>query len=256
MTNLLRQVPMFAVAAVALCGTFSAQAAQSEAPVGGPLRGVVRPLHQSAIASDLSARVDKINVREAQSFKKGDVLLAFDCERLLAEQAAAEAGYREMKVTLQSNVYLDGKGAVGKTDVEISRARADKAKAEAAALKARLKQCVVVAPFDGRVTELTINEYEIPAPGKPFISLVDETNFEIDLIVPSSYLKQISADMFFSYRIDDTGHEYRARVLRTGAIVDPVSQTLKVIGGFINPDALIISGMSGTAIFDGPGATQ
>lgn len=214
-----------------------------------PVRGIVRPVHQSSIAVDIPARVARIHFREAQSFKAGDVLVTFDCERLKAEHAAAEAVHREMKLGLESNTYLDKRGAVGRIELEVSRARVDKADAEARSLAARIKQCSVVAPFDGRITELRINEHEIPQGGQPFISIVDGTAFEIDLIVPSQWLKSITVGAGMRFVVDETGQSYEARVQRIGAAVDPVSQTIKIIAEFTAPDDRVLAGMSGTAVF-------
>ena len=212
-----------------------------------PIRGVVRPVNQASISIDLPFRVQKLHAREAQAFKKGDVLVTFDCERIRAEHAAAAALSREMELGLKSQSYLDARGAAGKLDVEISRARFDKAQAEAAGIAARLKLCTVVAPFDGRISELKINENEVPANGQPFISLVDETSFEIDLIVASSAIRSIEAGTKFTFTIDETSRTYAAIVLRIGAAVDPVSQSVKLIAGFTEKDGGIIAGMSGTA---------
>ncbi len=214
-----------------------------------PIRGMVRPVNQASIAIDLPIRVSRLHFREAQSFKKGDTLVTFDCERLSAEHAAAEAVHREMQLGLESQTYLDKRGAVGKLDVEISRSRVDKARAETTALAARLKQCAIVAPFGGRIVELRINEHEIPANGQPFISIVDETTFEIDVIVPSVWLRSLATGEPFKFTVDETGSSYDAKVLRIGAAVDPVSQTIKVIAAFAAPDGRVLSGMSGTAIF-------
>ncbi|MEZ5816452.1 MAG: efflux RND transporter periplasmic adaptor subunit [Hyphomicrobiaceae bacterium] len=213
-----------------------------------PIRGVVRPLNQAAISIDLPIRVQRLHAREAEAFKKGDVLVTFDCERLRAEFAAAEAAAREMELSLKSQSYLDTRGAVGKLEVEISRARFDKAQAEAAGIAARLKLCTVVAPFDGRIAELKINENEVPANGQPFISLVDETSFEIDLIVTSTAIRSIEIGTKFTFTIDETGRTYSASILRIGAAVDPVSQSVKVIAGFTETDSKIIAGMSGVAV--------
>jgi len=221
-----------------------------------PIRGIVRALNQASIATDLGARVADIRFREAQSFHKGDALIRFDCERLEAEQAAAEAVHREMKLSLDSNLYLDRRGAIGKIDVEVSKARVEKAGAEARALKARLKQCVVTAPFDGRIAELSINEHEIPANGKPFMTIVEETTFEIDLIMPSHWLRRIGPEAPFEFTVDETGRTYDAKVLRMGAVVDPVSQTIKVIAAFVNRDEKVLAGMSGTAAFAMAGPSQ
>ena len=240
-----------AVAAVSIIVAFSegmAAAAQSTSRSVAPVRGIVRALNQAAISIDLPVRVSKLHVREAEAFRKGDTLVTFDCRRLRAELAAAVATSREMRLTLQSQTYLDARGAVGKLDVEISKARADKAEAEASAIGVRLDQCVVTAPFDGRMAEIKINEHEVPATGQPFMTLVDETRFEIDLILPSHALKNLESASAFKFLIDETGSSYDARILRFGAAVDPVSQSVKAIGAFEEPDRRIVAGMSGTAI--------
>lgn len=226
------------------------------AQTSAPIRGMVRALHQSSIASDLPVRVRRLLVREAQSFKKGDVLIEFDCERLEAELAAADATMREMQMVLDSNLYLDQKRAIGRFDVEVSRARADKAAAEANSLRSRAKQCKITAPYDGRVVDLSINEYEFPVDGRPFITLVNEADFEIDLIVPSFYLRHVQPGDAFKYKIDETGREYDAQILRVGAAVDPVSQTVKIIAVFSGPVSDVLAGMSGTANLQSPEASQ
>jgi len=221
-----------------------------------PVRGIVRPLQQAAISTDLPARVARLHFREAQAFRKGDALVTFDCERLAAEHAAAAAVQREAQLLLDSNTYLDKRGAVGRVDVEVSRARADKAAAEARALSARLEQCVIRAPFDGRVAELRINEHEIPASGQPFLSIVGLAEFEIDLIVPSWWLGSLAVGTPLAFTVDETGRTLEARVLRIGAAVDPVSQTVKLIAGFAAHDDSVLPGMSGTAAFPGRGGLR
>jgi multidrug resistance efflux pump len=215
-----------------------------------PVRGLVRPLARSAIATDLPFRVVELNVREAQPFKEGDVLVVFDCERLQAEFEAADAMRREMQLTLQSNLYLDKNGAAGALEVGIAQARADKAKAEAQSLAARLKQCKIVAPFSGRVVELTINLHEMPASGKPFMVLVDESRFELDLVMPSLLLKGLRPEHPFTFTIDETGRSYKSRIDRVGAAVDPVSQSIKLIAVIDARAPDIVTGMSGWARFD------
>ncbi len=221
-----------------------------------PIRGVVRPVNQASIAIDLPVRVAKVHFREAEAFKQGQTLLSFDCTRLIAEHAAAEAVHLEMRLGLESQTYLDKRGAVGKLEVEISRTRVDKARAEAEALAARLKQCTIVAPYDGRVTDLKINEYEIAPNGQPFISIVDESSFEIDMIVPSTWLRTLASGQSVLFTVDETGKTYDAKVLRIGAAVDPVSQTVRVIAGFVNADGNVLAGMSGTAKMMGSRSEQ
>ena len=219
-----------------------------------PVRGVVRALDQAALSSDLQARVIKIGFREGEGFKKGELLIAFDCERYKAEAQSADAVAREMQFTLDSNQQLEKFRAVGKHDVEISRARArvDKVDAEARSLKSRLQQCDVFAPYGGRVAELMINQYEQPQINKPFLIIVGQSRLEIEVIVPSHWLSWIKPGTALTFQIDETKRDYTARVARIGAAVDAVSQMIKVIATFDETVADVLPGMSGGAHFVRP----
>ena len=187
--------------------------------------------------------------REGEAFKAGELLMAFDCRRPRAEAASAEAVHREMRLTLDSNVHLEKHQAIGRHDVEISKSRVAKAAAEAEALKARLDQCEVFAPFDGRVAVLGVQVHEVPAPGKPFLSIVGDRRLEVELIVPSSWLTWLKVGAEFAFAIDETGRSHPMTVARLGATVDPVSQMIKVIAVMDAGAGDILPGMSGTAHF-------
>lgn len=226
--------------------------ADSLADDGVPVRGVIRALDEASLSTELAAQVAKIGFREGEAFKKGDLLLAFDCERYRAEQRSAEAVAHEMRLTVESNEELERLRAVGKHDVEIARARLDKANSESHALEARLKQCEVVAPFSGRVAELDINRFEWPQPGKSFMKITSDARLEIEIIMPSRWLNWLRDGADFTFSVDETGRSYQAKVVRIGAAVDAVSQMVKVFATFERPDSEILPGMSGAAHFQRP----
>jgi membrane fusion protein, multidrug efflux system len=219
-----------------------------------PIRGVVRPQSQATISTDLQAQVSATKFKEGDRFSKGDVLIEFDCRRTRAELDAAEAQTLEMKLALDNNVALEKYKAVGRADLEISRARVKKTEAEANGLRARLDQCRVTAPFNGRIAELAIQAHEMPAMGKPFLTIIEDQALEIELIVPSDWLRWLRTNTAFNFNVDETKASLPAHVTRIGAAVDPISQTIKVMGLF-DADAAaggILSGMSGNAEFQEP----
>lgn len=218
-----------------------------------PVRGIVRPLQQAAVTSELQARVVEVRHREGETFSKGDLLVEFDCERQRSEFDAASAQLRETKAAFDSASYLDRKGASGRLEVDIARARMEKNEAEVAGLTAKLKLCKIFAPFDGRLAERFVQAHEVPTVGKPLITVVDESVFEIELIVPSNWLRRVSPGSRFSFSVDELGEAYEARLVRIGAIVDPVSQTAKVYGVFEHKPGRVLAGMSGSAVFVGVG---
>ena len=224
-------------------------------PSASPVRGIVRAVRQATISTDAALRAVELSFRESDRFKRGDTLAVFDCRRQKADLDAAIAAQHEAALNLETNIQLNRHQAVGRNDVEITRARADKAGADVAGLRVRLDECQLVAPFDGRITELSLRVHERTVPQRSFISIIDDSELEIELIAPSSMLLDLRPGTAFEFRIDELGgRTVQAKVGRLGAGVDPVSKTVKVIGVMTQPavgeETGILSGMSGTAIFN------
>lgn len=113
----------------------------------------------------------------------------------------------------------------------------------------RVGQCKIKAPYGGRVIEVAVNEHETVPSDKEILSILNDSNLEIELIVPSNWLNWLSIGEAFSFAIDETGKTIDATVSKLGAVVDPVSQTIKLTGKFEGNLDGVLSGMSGTALF-------
>ncbi len=212
-------------------------------------RGVIRSANEASIASDLGTRVIHLPVREGESFVKGDMLVEFECDKVRAELRSAEAEHRGHALIVANNTNLRRYHAVGSNDVEVSKTQADKSAAAVDSWAARVAQCKILAPFDGRVAELFIHEYELPSGSNPVIKIVDHTHLEVDIIVPSRWLKWVTVGTPFTFTVDETGDTFPGRIVRMSAAVDPVSQTIKVIGVMDRVKDTILAGMSGGATF-------
>jgi membrane fusion protein, multidrug efflux system len=223
--------------------------AAGPSPNESPVRGIVRAVQQASISTDLSVRVSAVHAREGEAFEAGDKLVEFDCRRQIATVAAADAQQLEMQLTVDKNRLLVRTQSVGKNDLEVSEARLMKARAEADALRSQLDQCVVIAPFRGRVLDLNLQVHEATQPGKPFIALIAHERLELELIVPSHWLQRSAVGTAFSFHVDEVRRAVPATVARTSPAVDPISQTIKIIAVFANTDGAILPGMSGTATF-------
>lgn len=228
-------------------------AALPAAAEGDSVRGVVRALRDASIATDLNSRVVQIPFREGEAFKAGDTLVAFDCDKAMAELRSAQAEDQVNRIAYDNAQQLDRRQAIGRIEVQAAKAKWEKARAAAEALQVRVRDCRIAAPFAGRVAELRIHEHEMSTPGQPLMRIVDAGSLEIDLIVPSSWLVWLRAGTPLAVRIDETGLGYAARVARTAAAVDPVSQTIKITAHFAPGDiAAVLPGMSLDARFDRP----
>ncbi len=217
---------------------------------GQTARGIVVSTARAELVSDLRAEVRDVLVREGEHFERGDRLVAFDCAREEAQLRSAKALRAEAALTVKSNAYLADRRAIGRHDVEIAAAKLEKAEADVDGLRALLSKCVVEAPFDGIVSERKINAFEVPRPSEPFMTIVSARDFELELIVPSLWLSGPIEGRTFTFDIDELGMSAVARVVRTGAVVEPISQTTKLYGRFDVLPAGLRPGMSGTAVFN------
>lgn len=217
-------------------------------------RGVVRAVREATLSAGMTGEIVKLPVTEGQAFKKGDLLVAFNCDRPNAELRAAEAAVQVEQKTVETNEELEKFNSIGKFDLLISVAKLNKAKAEYDALQAQIKQCKVVAPFSGRVIERMTREYESASSGEPMLRIVDTGALELDLIIPSKWLQWLKPGSPFSFTVDETGQAFEGTVDRVLPSVDPVSKTMKIIGRFGSKSTgKTIPGMSGTATFTSAG---
>ncbi|MGB7204711.1 MAG: efflux RND transporter periplasmic adaptor subunit [Anderseniella sp.] len=216
---------------------------------GNQARGVVKATAEAALATELSAIVRKVPFRDGEAFRKGDLLIGFDCARYEAGHKAARSAHVAESITAANNRKLLKHQAVGRNEVAISEARAAKAKSEADAIKTRLVNCEIHAPFDGRVVERAINEHEMAKPGEAMMRIVASGPREINIIVPSTWMTWMKQGVSFSFLVDETGETLAGKVARLGAAVDPVSKTVKIIGTFAETSERVLPGMSGSATF-------
>ncbi len=231
-------------------GSRAQDTATPAAPTASDIRGVIQSVSKIEIRSDLNVAVISADFRKGMAFKKDDLLVSFDCARFKAERSAASASANAASIELRQKRTLLKHGAAGKGDVDLAGAAVSKSLAERDVIDQRLKDCAIKAPFDGRVVATSINAREVPKPGEPLLVIIDDSNLEVELVMPSQWLSKVKQDSTFSFTVDETGETLKGTVARFGAEVDPVSQTIEVIGKLQATPGTIRSGMSGSVAFD------
>lgn len=220
--------------------------------VDSAVRGIIKSRLEATISSRITAKITAMPYREGQSFARGALLVSFDCSTLRAQLTASNAATAAYRKTYETNVELDAFAAIGKNDVEISKANLAKADAEARAIAAQLTDCAIYAPFAGMVVEKIGHAHEVAASGQPLMKIQNGSELEVELIVPSAWLTWLKPGTPFDFRIDETGDTVKANVTRLGAAVDPVSKTLRITGTIDPAIGIVLPGMSGSAHFAVP----
>lgn len=201
------------------------------------------------IAGELSARISSMPLREGDAFRAGQALVSFDCSLVQAQLRKAEAGAEAAQALADSNERLAELNSVGKYEVAHTAAKLKEAQAEVAVVRTMMSRCTIGAPFDGRIVRRHVAAHHYVQPGTPLLDILETGQLELQMIVPSRWLTWLKPGIAFQVEIEELGQTYPAKVQRLGAQIDPVSQTLPVIGVIEGPQATLLPGMSGWAVF-------
>lgn len=218
---------------------------------GGRIRAQLAAPSDVEISSEIAAKISRLPLKEGDSFARGALLVEFDCglyrAQLAKAQATATAATRQLDVTRQ----LAKLHSVGAMDVAQAQAHAKEAAADADYMRTTVDKCSIRAPFTGRVAKRDAAPYEYVVPGKPLLEILETGALEVKLIVPSRWLATLKPGTRFVLHMDDLGTDVDAEVVRIGARIDPVSQTVSISGRIVGEQPRLLPGMSGWASFPG-----
>lgn len=230
------------VAALATVGPATAQ----------ELRAQLTPRDFTTLAAEIGAKVERINRREGERFKRGEPLVGFDCSIQRAQLAEARAALSAADKTVAVNTRLLELQTIGKLESDLALAERDKARAKLDAGAAVVSKCTVTAPFDGRVVEQKVRSQQFVQPGQALLDILDDSVLELDFVVPSKWLVWLKPGHAFQVAIDETGRSYPVKLIRVGARIDPVSQSVKVTGAIGGNFPELAAGMSGKVLLTPP----
>jgi len=255
--------------AAALAGApLTASAAHKDAPdapshAGGPwqdetpadmveVRTHLSPVRYTTLSSEMGGKIKRLEVKESDRFNDGQLLVKFSCGIERAQWKKAEVIAREATNTLATYERLYA--LKSKSELELAQAVAAAAAttAEVSIMSETVKRCSVVAPYSGRVYELHVRPYQYITVGTPLMGIMDDSELELELIVPSKWLVWLKPRALFSVYIEEIGRSFDAVVVSVGARIDPISQSVKIKGRIVGKPTELFAGMGGPARFRRP----
>lgn len=217
---------------------------------GDGARVIIRSYETAAIGAEINARITHLPQREGDRFSKGDLIVAFDCRKIVAEHDAARAAWKAHRAAYEAQRHMQHYKAAGTLAVDQSKFEMEKFDADVRGLEIRLTSCAIHAPFNGRVVEKVAQVHEIAQPNQPLVKIINDEKIELVLMIPSSWLAKVSEGTRFLVRIDENGESHDARIVQSTGLIDPVSQSARLIAELITASPSVLPGMSGTALFN------
>ncbi len=220
--------------------------------------GILRPMEESAMGAEVSAKIVSIEADLGDRVKKGQVLIRLDTSAYKLRLSSANAQYAEAKAGLklatdqyertkklaEKNLISDEMMDQAAANLESSEARKSLTKAGRSLAMRNLRETSVRSPYDGRVSSRSGGPGELVSPGAPIITVVKDEVLKIDLALSELEIKQVSAGMPAMISLPAIPSKvFQGKVTRIGVAADRSSGSFPVRVEVDNADYELMSGM-------------
>jgi membrane fusion protein (multidrug efflux system) len=177
-------VVLFTLILTSVCGAFAYETLFFVSTDDAQIQG-----HNLMIAPKISGFVTKVDFKEGQAVKKGDVLLEIDAREYLNSLEENKATLASLSFRLQDSLKnfqratsLFKQGATSKQQYDSAatnyldiKSQFDNVKAKVAQAELNIEFTKVRAPFDGQIAKSSVDVGEFASVGVPLIGFVDSS---------------------------------------------------------------------------------
>jgi len=214
------------------------------------VEAVLVPRQITVISSSQDGRISDVLVGHGDTFKKGDLLIAYDCADLEAEADMVRIQKDLTKRKVEGSDKLFKLDIISDLDRLGAQVEDKQATAKAKLFEARLNDCQIRAGFDGRVTNRLANPGEYTRTDRVLLEVASSEPLQAEFLVPSKWLRWVNTGAPVSITIGENEQTYTAKIQRIYGEVDPVSQSIQMIATLDPYNDPLLPGMSGQATID------
>ena len=167
--------------------------------------GTVESIQQTVLAIEVAGRVTELLVRPGERVQRGQVLLRVDArtaqDQALVQNAEVDAAKATLAVAesefgRQRQLFSEGaisSAALERAEAEYqhSKASANARLAAASAARTTARQHVLVAPYEGRVSEVVARLGTLASPSVPLIKMYDPSALRVTLAIPEADIRMV-----------------------------------------------------------------
>lgn len=206
--------------------------------------GTARARESLDVVAQVSGRIRTIHFEEGQRVEADQILIELDDAREQAELREANARLTEARRQLNRARTMLQSNTVSQAQVDELGAAVDAAEARVAVIQSRLRDRVIVAPFDGVVglREVSLGAYVEPQ--RRITTLDDVSTLRIEFSVPERFLGWLDEGLGViatSAAFPDI--DFEGDINRIDTRIDPVTRAVRVQAEFSNDDGRLRPGM-------------
>jgi membrane fusion protein (multidrug efflux system) len=206
--------------------------------------GTARANESVTITSNVSEKVNSINFEDGQQVKLGDTLVVLEQAEEQANLLHSKAVLGERKLALDRLRRLAKKNLIPPDELDRARLAMEQAEANITAIKARINDRIIRAPFDGVMGLRELSVGTLIESGDKVATLDDVRIIKLDFSVPAVFLSELKPGLKIEAQADAIANKiYKGEVKSVDSRVDPVSRSVKVRAVLPNTDGRIVPGI-------------
>jgi membrane fusion protein, multidrug efflux system len=206
--------------------------------------GTARATESVNITSNVTEKITRIGFEDGQQVKADTILVELAKAEEQAELKRAQAVRGERKLALERLKQLEERKLTTPDEIDRTRLELEQADASITAIKTRISDRVIRAPFDGIVGLRDVSVGTLVETGDLIATLDDIRQIKLDFNVPSVFLTELKPGLKIKAHAAALGNrEYTGEVKSINSRVDPVTRTIQVRALLPNPDGSIIPGI-------------
>lgn len=188
--------------------------------------------------------VTEVNFDDGQRVKKGDVLVNMDDAEELALLAEEESRVGEAERQVKRLEPLVARNAASRSDLDSQKLQLQTALARVNAIKSRLRQRKIIAPFDGVVGLRNISVGALTQPGVLITTIDFDSVMKLDFAVPELFISVLQQGAKIEAKTSAWPDKtFSGTIASIDSRIDPVTRSIKVRALLDNPDFLLRPGL-------------
>ncbi|MBT9395286.1 efflux RND transporter periplasmic adaptor subunit [Hymenobacter sp. NST-14] len=186
------------------------------------------------IKSEVAGKITRLNLREGQPVRQGQVLVTINSAEIQAALRKQEYNIKLYRDQEKRQRTLLDKEYISAQEYEQANNQLLTAQADLGALRATLAKSTIRAPFDGvlGLTTATVGTYV--SPGTDITTLSKVKPVKIEFAVPGRFARLVKLSDPITITDEASNQKFKAKVYALDPQIDPVSRTQTVRARYAN----------------------
>jgi len=214
--------------------------------------GSLRSRQSVVLKPEVSGRVTRLNFRDGEKVRRGQLLVQLDDQLPLAQLQQAQAELSIARANHKRNQELVAQNFISQRSVDESAANLQVAQAKLALAQATAARLRILAPFDGIAGIRNVNVGDYLKDGAEIVNIEDIDAIFVDFRLPERYQTKAQRGQAAMVELDALpGRKYEAVIQAIDPLVDANGRSIGLRGCIDNRHLQLRPGMFAriTAVF-------